>query len=184
MKGIYEIMKKNEKQTVKKWSRVFLCQLLAALICLLTACGGTSTDQNGTTVSGTQNKADGFALTVAGVEIVPGMILPAMPEADAVYSAASCAIEGLDKTYTYGSIVISTQDDGKTERVTGLTIMDDGAATGEGITIGDSAERVKAVYGEPASQSENVWRYLRGKTALRMLFREGMVTSIVYETAE
>lgn len=177
-------MKRNGKKTLKKWSKVFLCPVLAVLICLLTACGGADNDRNDTTTTGTQNKVDGFALTVAGVEIVPGMILPAMPQADSVYEAASCAIEGLDKTYTYGSIVISTQDDGKTERVTGLTIMDDGAATGEGVTIGDSVERVKAVYGEPASQSENVWRYLRGKTVLRILFREGMVTSIVYETAD
>ena len=102
-------------------------------------------------------------------------------EPTAYFEAASCAIQGLDKDYTYGSILVKTEDDGKTERIVGLTILDDGAATNMGVTIGDSRDKVVGVHGAPSNESETALVYSAGEGVIaKFLLRDGSVTSIVY----
>lgn len=165
-----------------------------ALICLVAllvfaSCGADEGGKNpkeqaeqGTVLGQAAN--GGYWLKVGGSEIHVGALLPELPAADSTFSAESCAIKGLDKTYTYGSVVISTEDDGTEERVVGMAILDDGAATEEGLTIGDTAEKAKSLYGTPTEETGTALRYAKDGMVLKILLRDGSVTSIVYELAK
>ena len=102
-------------------------------------------------------------------------------EPTSYFEAASCAIQGLDKDYTYGSILVKTEDDGKTERIVGLTILDDGAATNMGATIGSTRDKVVGLHGTPSNESETALTYTAGEGVIaKFLLRDGTVTSITY----
>ena len=65
-----------------------------------------------------------------------------------------------------------------------MAILDDGAATEEGLTIGDTAEKAKSLYGTPTEETGTALRYAKDGMVLKILLRDGSVTSIVYELAK
>ena len=101
--------------------------MLAVLMLMISmfACGSGEAE-----VTHETQRVEEWSLNVNGKELYVGMDMPKdLGEPTSYFEAASCAIQGLDKDYTYGSILVKTEDDGKTERIVGLTILDDGAAT-------------------------------------------------------
>jgi len=98
---------------------------------------------------------------------------------------ASCAFEGLDKTYTYANYEITTFPDGEKEKVYSVYFLNENIATQEGVKITDSVEKMKEVYGEEAEVQGNQYRYTKGKTNLEFIVEEDVITSIQYTyTAE
>lgn len=157
--------------------------LAALLAASLMSCG--SDDLNEETQQTVQVHNASYTLTVNGQELQPGIEMPEnLGEPTSYFEAASCAIEGFDKSYTYGSILVTTEDDGKTERITGMTILDDGAATRNGVTIGDSKDKVLSVYGATGNSTETSLSYTYGSVTVKFLLRDGSVTSITYSIAE
>ena len=78
----------------------------------LTACGGGEPEETLET-----QRVPEWSLNVNGKELYVGMEMPKdLGEPTSYFEAASCAIQGLDKDYTYGSILVKTEDDGKTEQ--------------------------------------------------------------------
>ena len=72
-------------------------------------------------------------------------------------------------------------DDGKTERIVDLTILDDGAATTLGVTIGDNRDKVVGAHSTPKSETETALIYAAGEGVIaKFLLRDGVVTSITY----
>ena len=162
---------------MKTYQKILSAILAVLMLCALTACGGGEVEQTQETQRVTE-----WSLNVNGSELFVGMDMPKdLGEPTAYFEAASCAIQGLDKDYTYGSILVKTEDDGKTERIVGLTILDDGAATTMGATIGDSRDKVIGAHGTPSSESETALTYSAGEGVIvKFLLRDGSVTSIVY----
>lgn len=174
-----------KKATYKKFAASILAAVLLAAACV--SCGNDGDDDKAqqTQQGSVQTQSGSYTLDVNGTAIYPGMQMPAtLGEPTSYFEAASCAIEGLDKSYTYGSILVTTEDDGKTERIVGMTILDDGAATREGVTIGDSKDKVLSVYGVSFRDTETSLTYVYGNVALKFLLRDGTVTSITYSIAE
>ena len=159
--------------------------LAALLAATLISCGSGDKGTEGETQETQQIHNAAYTLNINGQELQPGIEMPDnLGEPTSYFEAPSCAIEGLDKNYTYGSILVITEDDGKTERITTMTILDDGAATRNGITIGDSKDKVLSIYGATSKATETSLTYTFDTVTVKFLLRDGCVTSITYSIAE
>ena len=107
------------------------------------------------------------------------MVLEQLGEPQSYFEAASCAFEGLDKTYTYSGFSITTRPEGA-DLVTSILLTDDSAVTPEGVYIGCPAESVTTAYGVAVEQTDTLLSYTRGGTALNFILDDGVVISIEY----
>ncbi len=186
--------------------RIFAA-MMAALLCLgLAACGGKSDDVNtiqkeetteaaAETGSEAQESAqaapaagDGYFYTLsaggASIDITPDMdmaeVLEALGDADSYFEAASCAFEGLDKTYTYGHVEVDTYPQGEQDFISSIYFLDDIPVTNEGIKVGSSQEEMEAAYGTDYTAVGTECVYTRGNSELRIIVEEGKVSSIQF----
>lgn len=162
---------------MKTYVKLLSAFFAVLMLFTLSACGGGEVEQTQET-----QRVPEWSMNVNGRELYVGMDMPKdLGEPTAYFEAASCAIQGLDKDYTYGSILVKTEDDGKQERIVGLTILDDGAATNMGATIGSTRDEVVGVHGTPSEESETSLIYAAGEGVIaKFLLRDGTVTSITY----
>ena len=150
--------------------------LLAAIMLLsLVGCGSTDIDPQEENFSFTYN---GTKITL-GAEAAP--IIDALGEPRSYTEEPSCAFEGMDKTYYYGSFYISTYPlDGK-DYIYNLWFADDGVATDEGIRIGSTQSQVEDAYGKDCFNGTNIFVMPKGQSKLVILIEDGKVSSIRYE---
>lgn len=66
-----------------------------------------------------------------------------MGEAMGYFEQASCAFKGLDRIYTYEDVIITTFEDGKTERIYSIELLTNDAKTSYATTVGDSVDVIK-----------------------------------------
>lgn len=128
---------------------------------------------------------DTFSFTYNGIKITLGaeaaQIIDALGEPRSYTEEPSCAFDGMDKTYYYGSFYLSTYPvDGK-DYVYDLWFADDGAATDEGIRIGSSRSQVEDAYGKEGFNGTNSFVLTKGQSKLVILVEEGTVSSVRYE---
>lgn len=107
-------------------------------------------------------------------------LLDFIGEADTYFEAASCAFDGLDKTYTYSDIEIITYPDGDVDYISSIRLLSSAAATPEGITIGSTRQEVEAAYGEDYEAFGEQYTYEDGDAQLFIIFQDGAVVSVEY----
>lgn len=107
-------------------------------------------------------------------------LLDYIGEADSYFEAASCAFDGLDKTYTYGDVEIITYPDGDVDHISSIRLLSDAVATPEGVTIGSSRDEVAAAYGEDCEALGDQYTCEDGDTMLNILFQDDKVISVEY----
>lgn len=108
-------------------------------------------------------------------------LLSALGEPKNYTESPSCAFEGLDKTYYFGSFYLSTYPDKDGDRISGLWFADDGVSTPEGIAIGSTREEVEAAYGTEAFNGTNAWYLKKDDCKLTIILIEDRVGSVQYE---
>ena len=164
------------------------------LASVLTACGGnTGTTNEETTKAQTETTADAkeaaesgdiFSFTAKDIKMElkqdAAAILEALGEPKSYTESESCAFDGIDKEYVFSSFVITTYPDGDTDRINSITLMDDVYATDEGITIGDSKEKVEEAYGADAFNGVNAYIITKGESTLNVILKDDKVSSILY----
>ncbi len=127
----------------------------------------------------------GYTFKVDTTEIA--MHAPAAPVLDALGEAmsyteeASCAFEGLDKTYYYGSFYLTTYPIGDEDFVYSLWLVDDSMSTPEGIYIGATQAEVEAAYGADGFNGSNAYVITKGLCKLTIILDGGSVSSIQYD---
>ncbi len=123
-----------------------------------------------------------YTFLTGGVELVPGAVFDpaALPEAQSVYQVPSCAIEGTDNLYNYGSFELTAFDDGTNELIYSILLTDPNAATPEGLALGDSKNTVTEIYGENFTEEGTSRVYSGDKEQLILIFQEDRVASIEY----
>lgn len=109
-------------------------------------------------------------------------ILEKLGEANSYFEAASCAFNGLDKMYTYGSFELDTYPVDDKDYVSMVLFKDDSIATAEGVSIGDPAEKVTEVYGKDAAKENGMIVYQKDGMKLCFIVENGSVSSIEYQT--
>lgn len=90
---------------------------------------------------------------------------------------ASCAFEGLDKTYTYENYEITT---GEQDKITSIYFIDEGVSTTEGVKITDSYDKMIQVYGDNFKNEGNKYTYTKGNTTIEFMVENEVITGIEY----
>ena len=160
--------------------------LLLALIMVasLAACGGETPSDTKGTEPNNATPAEGFVFNYKGTKIAihaeAAPILAALGEAKSYTESASCAFEGLDKTYYYGSFYLDTYPKGEKDYVYGFWFADDSVSTEEGIYIGATKAQVEKAYGAAAFNGSNAYNITKGDNILTIILENDVVTSIQY----
>lgn len=170
--------------------KLMIFALVCCMLLSLAACGG-SNDANSTVGNNAGENTtpstpaeDGFAFEYKGTKIT--MHAPAAPIVAALgepvkYSeSTSCAFEGLDKSYYYGSFYLETYPKGDEDFVYGWWFADDSVTTEEGIYIGATQAEVEKAYGTEGYNGTNAFVINKAAGALTIILEDGAVTSIQY----
>lgn len=190
----------TKMQYLKKVLEIALCVVMMAG---MTACGNDAKVIEGNASSGTQteiiggaegtteifltNDANaGWTFQAGDVTLTPDMDMSAIAdqlgEPKSYFEAASCAFEGLDKIYTYTSFEIETYPRDTADCIKSIVLKDDTVSTAEGVSIGDSEDKVRETYGAPAEESTGKLVYQKEKTNLVFVISSGVVASIEYDS--
>ncbi len=182
-----------------------ICIVLSlCLVLALTACGGDDASDNkdnanaqanpNASVQDSQdNPAEGqdapaepgFAFIYNGTEIIMNApaadTLEVLGEPKSYTEEASCAFEGLDKTYYFGSFYLQTYPMGDVDYIYCVWLVDDSVNTAEGIYIGAPESQVEAAYGADAYNGTNAYSVTKGDSKLTVIIDAGVVSSIQYD---
>ena len=165
-----------------------LTMLLMALVLtmsLLVGCGGSDDGANGDDSSNKGQAYTGYTFELNGTEIQLNAkmepIADALGEPDSYFESESCAFQGLDKVYTYGSVVITTYPEDGVDYVYTIELKDDTVETVEGLYIGASKDEVIKTYGDEAEELEAGIFCTKGESDLVFLMDGDVVTNIVYK---
>ena len=148
-----------------------LILLLTAL--LLTACSPEAAAQ------------EPFRFLHQEVILTPGTaaapILESLGQPNSYTEEASCAFDGLDKTYVYSGFTFTTYPDKGCDYIHTIWFTDDSATTEEGIYIGASQQAVDSAYGAEHWNGVNAYILTRETVRLTILLTDGFVSSVKYE---
>lgn len=159
-----------------------MISLLLALLLLFTlaACGEKEEG-----ASSPDPKDVGYTFTTKETKIAMNQeasaILSALGDPVSYTEEASCAFEGLDKTYYYGGFYLTTYPENDKDYVYTLWFADDSVSTEEGICIGSTKEEVEKAYGAEGFNGENSYTYTKGASKLVIILTDDAVSSIQYE---
>lgn len=178
--------KRFDRKRISRWGA--LC-LALALMLVLTACGGgdsgggNSGGDGGSDVPAPKANSE-YVFTYKGcplpmnAEFAP--LLDYIGEPDSYFEAASCAFDGLDKTYTYSGMELITYPDEDVDYISSIRILSGDVSTPEGITIGSTEEEVVKAYGEEYEAFGDQYTYENGDARLSVLFEDGKAVSVEY----
>lgn len=168
--------------------KILTLMIVMTMLLSMAACGTTQSsnptggnDKSQATV-GTNDP--GFAFEYKGTKITlhadAKPILAALGEPVKYTESASCAFDGLDRSYYYGSFYLETYPQCGGEYVYGWWFADDSVSTEEGIYIGSSQADVEKAYGTDGYNGTNAFVINRGEGILTVILEGGIVTSIQY----
>ena len=176
--------------------------ILTAAVCIcifaLAACGGGNSGNKETTketqatqgggqttadVPSSSSEASGYVFTYKGVEIYAGedaSVIDQLGEPKDYSESMSCAFEGMDKQYFYGSFYVTTGTLKGHEFIANYWFVDDTVETDEGLCIGDSQDKVEEIYGADGFNGSNAYIYSKDDCELTIIIEDGSVSSIQY----
>ena len=162
--------------------------LAAAMILCFVGCTDTNSTKTTDPQSGSKEPVqDSFSCTYNGATIAlhapAATILTTLGEADSYSESTSCAFEGLDKIYTYGSLNLQTYPIGDKDYIYGWWFEDDvdeDAHTPEGIRVGSTQAEAETAYGADAFDGKNTFEVTKGSGKLTIILKDGAVKSIQY----
>lgn len=158
--------------------------MTALLLFNMTACDSGKIGMTGIPADSQLQNNEEFVFRYNGTEI--RMHAPAAPiievlgEPKSYTEQTSCAFDGLDKTYYYGSFYLDTYPADGEDFVYGWWFADDSVSTEEGIRIGDSQTEVEAAYGTESFNGSNTYTITKGGGTLTVILEDGTVASIQY----
>ena len=176
-----------------KKAKVLLITMLAVGT-LLTGCGGGDANSGANSSKTSQASDDtvkkpsnGYKFDLKGTTVAMNAemapIVEALGEADNYFESESCAFQGMDKVYTYGSVVITTYPENKIDYVYTIELKDDTVTTQEGLYIGATKDDVIAKYGEATTSTDNALVYEKDDSKLSFIMDDGTTVSSITYTA-
>lgn len=162
-------------------------KLVCLLLCLFTmfvfaGCGSKETEAK---VENQTTTEEAHSFTYEGTKIQMGVVandvLEKLGEAKSVTEEASCAFEGLDKTYFYGSFYVTTYPNGDKENFYSAWFADDTITTDKGVYIGSTKADVESAYGSETFDGVNSFSITKGNSKLTIIVEDDFVTNITYD---
>lgn len=172
--------------------KLLIVVLAVCMLLSMAACGtnnapaGTVGGNNGGSETTTPSvpAEDDFIFEYKGTKIsfhAPAApIVAALGEPVKYTESTSCAFEGLDKSYYYGSFYLETYPKGEEDFVYGWWFADDSVATEEGIYIGATQAEVEKAYGTECYNGTNAFVVNKDAGSLTVILEDGLVSSIQY----
>lgn len=132
---------------------------------------------------------DTYTFTSKGVKFTADMVcedvVKQLGDPVSYFEAASCAFDGLEKTYTYSGFEIGTYEDGEIDRIAMVLLTNDLVSTEEGVSIGEDVTKVESVYGTATESSDRMRSYEKNGVKLIFILNEdGKISSIQYSTTK
>lgn len=155
--------------------KILIAALIVTLAFSIIGCAATEPEVQISGHSFTYNE------TVISLNTDAAPILAALGEPKNYTEETSCAYEGLDKTYYYGSFYLTTYPKDETEYIRSVWFVDDGVATADGIRIGSTKPEVEAAYGRGTFNGVNAYNIINKNTQLTIILIDGSVSSIQYK---
>lgn len=119
--------------------------------------------------------------TTIKMNVAAESIISSLGEANSTYKAPSCAFQGDDYYYDYGSFELSAYDNGDgVQMVYSVYLKDDLVETPEGIMIGSDEADVVDAYGADGKQENGSYLYSDGNATLSVIIKDGKVSAIEY----
>lgn len=101
-----------------------------------------------------------------------GAIGKKLGDADNYFESDSCAFQGKDKVYTYGSVKITTYPKDNKDYVYTIELLDDTVSTPEGISIGSDKKAVEEKYGDASDSTETSYIYKKETASFHLYLME------------
>lgn len=159
--------------------------LALTMVLCLTACDSDNPEVTTDPPVSNDPAEPGYTITINGTEIAMHVnaadILAALGEPIRKTEEASCAFDGVDRTYFFGSFYLTTYPMGDQEHVFSLWLVDDSITTPEGAYIGMSQEEVQGIYGTEGYNGTNAYILVKGQSKLTIIVDDGYVSSIQYD---
>lgn len=157
--------------------------MLAAVTMLLCLTGCTSTPET----AKPDTPKESYSFTYNGTKIAlhgdMAPVLEALGEPKTYTESTSCAFEGLDKVYGYGSFNIETYPKDGKDYISNVYFKDDideKVVNEQGIRVGSSQEDVEKAYGTAGYNGTNAYVMHKGDGTLTIIVKDGAVTSVQY----
>ena len=134
--------------------------------------------------SSEEETQEGFSFLYKDTEISVGTdmapVLSALGEPTSYFESNSCAFQGLDKVYTYGSVIIRTYPQDGDDYILSVELKDDSIQTPEGVSIGNTLEFAESVYGKPDEKNGGSLVYKKGNSVLSFIAKNDEISAITY----
>jgi len=154
--------------------------IIGLILAVLILFGGCGNDTSGSTEEKRKLELTTQDITIQ-IPADAAPVLQALGEPIQYTEVPSCAFEGMEKTYFYGSFYITTRPEAGKESICTLWFADDSIATDEGVRIGDPREAVEAAYGTNCRKEEDEYVIEGDDSKLTILVKDGSVSHILYE---
>lgn len=163
--------------------------IIVAIIAVVAVVGGifafTSSNNKSEETSkvGEEQSKEAFVFKTADKEITLGeeFSIEKCGKENEYSEIASCAFEGLDKTYKYDNYEITTYPDNNKDKILSIYFLDETVSTTEGVKISDSYDDMVNAYGTNFEKESNKYTYKKGKTSIEFFVENEVVTSIEYK---
>lgn len=162
----------------KKLAFLAFC-LMLAVSTQLVGCGGGDTEP-APAPDASASFANYFTYNGTKIELKQNAapVLQALGKEKSYTEEASCAFEGLDKCYFYGSFYLYTYPQGEEDFVNMIEFVDDTVQTEEGLCIGDSKDKVESLYGAESYNGVSAYICKEGDASLTVIMEGDKVSSI------
>ena len=167
---------------MKKISSIICAAVLA--VSMFAGCAGGNTPSE--TSASDKAQVNSFKCEWKGVDITPGKdckaAIEALGDGYKYFSGADCAYEGMNSVYDYTDVTLYayTEKDGADELISIVEVKGADLKTSEGVGNGDSPDKIKEVYGDPAVENKGGLLYKSDKMELSFFVKDGKVTSMTY----
>lgn len=119
---------------------------------------------------------------VIEIDSAADSVLEQLGEPNSYFEAPSCALNGIDKIYTYNSFELDTYPLEGKDFISSVLFKDDTITTMEGIGIGDSVEKLTEIYGENSTEENGMTVYCKDNMKLCFITEGDFVAAIEYKT--
>lgn len=154
--------------------KVILAITFALVLVLLAACNANKTDK------------EELYVEYKNVKIVMGAdadeIIDALGEPIDSYEIGDCGGLGAQVLYSYPSLDVYVLESKSGDVIDAISFRDDIVTTNEGVYIGMDINEAKELLGEPDGETDKQLDYKKGDFTVSVVFADGAVSAISYET--
>ena len=130
--------------------------------------------------------SDGYVFSYNGTDVIMDAeadpVIAALGDYEDYFESPSCAGQGIGKLYGYKDFEVQTYPKDGKDRILYVRLTSDMVSTSEGIDLSATADKVKEVYGEPASEEDSALIYEKGGMKLKFIFDGDKLLSIEYDS--